>query len=158
VSANFKRARLGLLCGCAVAVASCAYRPPQTGFYCVDIPRGRSSEANEFVQNIADRLDFRISKAVFPGFNDNEPPQYVWDVYGRGVSLFVGNAMHDGDRDRFGNIKTTFNPHRLDLHVSKSSLFWQRIRFNEVLIAARDAARQRRWRFSKAAPGKSCAT
>ena len=158
MTVQLKTSSRTLLCGCALAlVSSCAYRPPQTGFYCVDIPEGRSGEASQFVQTVAHRLDFKVSQAQFPGFMENGPPQRVWDVYGGGVSLFVGTAMKDGKSDRFGNIETTFNPHRLGLHVYRTSL-WQRVRFDEVLITARDTARQLGWRFTKAPTGKSCAT
>ena len=144
-----------LLFGSGLALVSCTYRPPQTGFYCVDIPEGRSAEASQFVQAIADRLNFSVSEAQFP--SEKGPPHHVWDVYGGGVSLFVGTAMKDGKPDRFGNIETTFNPNRLDLNVAKSGL-WQRVRFNDVLTAARDVSLQRGWSFTKAAPGESCAT
>ena len=106
---------------------------------------------------MADRLDFKVSEAEFPDLMSHGPPNRVWDVYGGGVSLFVGNAMKDGNPDRFGNIPTTFNPNRLDLHVAKTG-WWQRVRFDEVLIVARDTARQFGWKFTKANTGKSCAT
>ena len=88
---------------------------------------------------------------------DKGPPNDVWEVYGRGVSLFVGNAMKDGKPDRDGNIETTFNPNRLDLSVAKTGL-WQRIRFDEVLMAAKDTAHQFGWSFTKAAVGQNCGT
>jgi len=158
VTAKIMPARPTLLCCCAVALASCTYsRPPQTGFYCVEIPEGRSAEADRFVRTVADRLDFKVSEAEFPDLMSHGPPNRVWDVYGGGVSLFVGNAMKDGNPDRFGNIPTTFNPNRLDLHVAKTG-WWQRVRFDEVLIVARDTARQFGWKFTKANTGKSCAT
>ena len=71
--------------------------------------------------------------------------------------MFVGRAMKDGPPDQFGNRPTTFNPNRLDINVSKDSL-WQRISFNEVLITIRDAARELGWSFTKAKAGDSCAT
>lgn len=71
--------------------------------------------------------------------------------------MFVGTAMKDGRPDRFGNIPTTFNPNRLHIHVSKDSV-WQRISFDEVLIIARGTAREFGWSFTKAEPGRSCAT
>lgn len=109
------------------------------------------------MRTVAHRLNFNISEAQFPDLMENGPPNNVWNVYGRGVSMFVGNAMKDGERDRSGNIRTTFNPNRLDINVSKDSL-WQRIRFEEVLIVARDTAHEFGWSFTKAEPGKSCAT
>jgi hypothetical protein len=98
---------------------------------------------------------FSVSEAQFP--SEKGPLNHVWNVYGRGVSLLVGTAMKDGPPDRFGNIETTFNPNRLDLNVAKSGP-WQRVGFDEVLIAARNTARQRGWRFTKAASGDNCAT
>ena len=71
--------------------------------------------------------------------------------------MFVGRAMKDGTTDRFGNTQTTFNPNRLDIHVSKASI-WQRISFDEVVIVARDTARGLGWSFTKSEAGKSCAT
>ena len=147
------------LCSCAVALTSCTYsQPPQTGFYCVDIPQGKSAEAGRFVRIVANRLDFKVSEAEFPGIMDHGPANHMWEVYGRGVSMFVGRAMLDGkDPDRYGNITTTFNPNRLDINVSKDS-FWQRISFKDVLSATRDTARELGWSFSKAKSGESCAT
>ncbi len=145
-----------MLCGCAVALASCTYsQPPQTGFYCVDIPEGRSADASRFVQTIADRLDFKVSEAQFS--SEKGPPSHVWEVYGGGVSLFVGTAMKDGKPDRFGNRETTFNPNRLDLNVAKTGL-WQRVRFDDVVSTAEGTARKLQWSFTKAATGESCAT
>jgi hypothetical protein len=121
----------------------------------VDIPEGRSAEASRFVQTIADRLRFKVSEAQFP--SEKGPPNHVWEVYGGGVSLFVGTAMKDGKPDRFGNIETTFNPSRLDLSVAKTGL-WQSVRFDDVLTAAKGTARQSGWSFTKAETGKSCGT
>lgn len=156
MTANIKHAVPSLLLGSALALASCTYgRPPQSGFYCVDIPEGRSADARRFVQTVADRLDFEVSEAQFP--SENGPPSHVWDVYGAGVALFIGTAMKDGKPDRFGNTETTFNPNRLDLHVAKTGL-WQRVTFDDVLTAAKGTARQLGWSFTQAAPGESCAT
>ena len=130
-------------------------RPPQTGFYCVDIPEGKSGDAGRYVQSVADRLNFSVSEASFP--SDEGAPNHVWEVYGKGVSLFVGTAMKDGPPDRYGNRKTTFNPNRLGFNVVKTGL-WQRVRFEDAVIAAMDAAHQLGWRFSKAAAGESCST
>src|SRR3954464_3826771 len=86
------------LCWCTMALASCTLsRPPQTGFYCVDIPDGRSAEASRFVQSVADRLDFKVSEAQFP--SEKGPPNHNWEVYGGGVSMFVGTAMKGGKPD-----------------------------------------------------------
>lgn len=156
MTVKIKSAGWSLLCVCAAALTSCTNsRPPQTGFYCVDIPEGKSADAGRFVQTIAERLNFKVSEARFPA--EKGPPSYVWNVYGRGVSLFVGTAMKDGRTDRFGNTETTFNPNRLDLHVAKTGM-WQRVRFDEVLGAAKGTARQLGWSFTKAATGQSCAT
>ena len=106
---------------------------------------------------MADRLDFKYAEAELPGFMDRGPPHHVWEVYGQGVSMFVGTAMKDGRPDRYGNVPTTFNPNRLDIHVSKAGV-WQRISFYEVLIVARETAREFGWTFTKAEPGKSCST
>lgn len=121
----------------------------------MDIPDGRSAEAGRFVQGVADRLDFKVSEAQFP--SENGPPHHVWEVYGRGVSMFVGTAMKDGEPDRYGNRETTFNPNRLGFNVAKTG-WWQRVRFEDVVTAARDTASQLGWPFSKAAAGESCST
>jgi len=121
----------------------------------VDIPEGRSSDAGRFVQTVADRLNFKVSEAQFP--SEKGPPNHVWEAYGQGVSMFVGTAMKDGKPDRFGNVETTFNPNRLGLNVAKTGL-WQRVRFEEVVTAAKDTARQFGWPFSNAAAGESCST
>jgi hypothetical protein len=139
-----------------MALASCTFsRPPQTGFYCIDIPNGRSAEASRFVQSVADRLNFKVSEAQFP--SEKGPPNHTWEVYGGGVSMFVGTAMKDGKPDRFGNVETTFDPNRLDVNVAKTGL-WQRVRFEDVVRAASDAARELGWPLSKAAAGESCST
>jgi len=145
-----------LLCGGAFALASCTYtRPPQTGFYCVDIPESKSSDAGRFVKSVADQLNFKISETQFASAKG--PPNHVWEVYGRGVSMFVGSALKDGEPDRFGNRETTFNPNRLGFNVAKTGL-WQRVRFDKVVAVAESTARQLGWRFTKAASGKGCAT
>ena len=145
-----------MLCCCTVALASCTYsRPPQTGFYCVDIPEGRSAEAGRFVQSVADRLDFKVSAAQFP--SENGPPNHVWEIYGRGVSMFVGTAMKGGEPDRYRNRETTFNPNRLGFNVVKTG-WWQRVRFEDVVTAARASASDFGWPFAKAAAGESCST
>ena len=146
-----------VLLGCAMALGSCSYgRPPQTGFYCVDIPQGGSAaDAGRFVRTIADQLDFNVSEAQFP--SEKGPPNNVWEAYGRGVSLFVGTAMKDGKQDRYGNSETTFNPNRLGLHVVKTGL-WQRVEFDDVLTVARGTAVGFGWSFTKAAAGTGCAT
>ena len=151
-------ARLALLCCCAVGTASCSLslsRPPQTGSYCVDIPEGKSADAGRYIQTVADRLKFSVSEAQFP--SDEGAPHQVWEIYGKGVSMFVGTAMKDGPPDRYGNIQTTFNPNRLDLNVAKTG-WWQRARFEDVLIAARDAARQFGFAFSKGNADYGCST
>ena len=130
-------------------------RPPQTGFYCIDIPKGRSAEAGRYVQSVANRLQFSVSEAQFP--SDEGPPHEVWEVYGKGVSMFVGTAMKDGPPDRYGNRKTTFNPNRLGFNVAKTG-WWQRVRFEDVVSAARDAARQFRFAFSKGNTEYGCST
>jgi len=107
---------------------------------------------------IAQRLKFEVSAAEFPGIKDQGPANQMWEVYGRGVSIFVGRALKDGkDADRYGNVSTTFNRNRLDIHVVKTSM-WQRISFDDVLTATRNTARELGWQFSKAQSGKSCAT
>lgn len=123
----------------------------------MDIPEGQSAQADQFVQTVAHRLDFKVSEAQFPDLASGGPPNHEWEVYGGGVSLFVGNALEDGTPDRFGNIPMTFNPNRLDLNVAKTG-WWQRVRFDEVVTAARETARQFGWQFTKADTGKSCAT
>lgn len=156
MAAKSKSAVAILFCVGAFALASCTYnRPPQTGFYCVDIPESGSSDASRFVQNVAARLNFKVSEAQFR--SENGPPNHVWEVYGRGVSLFVGTAMKDGEQDRFGNPEVTFNPNRLGLNVAKTGL-WQRVRFDEVIAVAEVAAHKLGWQFTRAASGKSCAT
>jgi hypothetical protein len=156
VTAKTISARLTAVSCCAVALTSCIYsHPPQTEFYCVDIPEGRSAEAERFVQSVADRLDFKISKAQFP--SEKGPPNHVWEVYGGGVSLFVGTALKDGKPDRYGNREATFNPNRLDFHVAKTG-WWQRVRFEDVVATGRDSAGRLGWPFSKAAAGESCST
>jgi hypothetical protein len=148
--------RLALLCCCALAAASCSLsRPPQTGFYCVDIPAGRSADAGRYVQKVADRLRFSVSEAQFP--SEEGAPNHVWEVYGKGVSMFVDTAMKDGPPDRYGNRKTTFNPNRLGFNVAKTG-WWQRVRFEDVVIAARDAARQFGFAFSKGNPEYGCSS
>jgi hypothetical protein len=121
----------------------------------VDIPEGRSADASRFVQTVADRLNFKVSEAQFP--SEKGPPNHVWEVYGGGVSMFVGTAMKDGKADRLGNVETTFNPNRLGFNVAKTGL-WQRVRFEDVVIAAADSAHQLGWPLSKAATGEGCAT
>ena len=141
---------------CAAALTSCTYsRPPQTGFYCVDIPKGRSAEAGQFVRSVAEGLSFKISEAQFP--SEKGPPNHVWEIYGRGVSMFVSTAMQDDNPDRYGNRETTFNPDRLGFNVAKTG-WWQSIRFEDVVAAARNSARQRGLAFSEALPGESCST
>ena len=148
-------ARLMLLC-CGIAVASCkSSRPAQTGFYCVNIPEGRSAEAGLFIHSVAARLNFSVSDAEFPSAKG--PPNRVWEVYGRGVSMFVGTAMKSGNADRYGNRETTFNPYRLEFNVAKTG-WWQRIRFEEVVLAATNSAGQLGWSVSKAAVDEACAT
>jgi hypothetical protein len=121
----------------------------------VDIPEGRAADAGRFVQTVADRLSFKISEAEFP--SEKGPPNRVWEVYGGGVSMFVGTAMKDGKPDRYGNVETTFNPNRLGLNVAKTG--WrQRVRLEDVVVAARDSALQLGWQFSKATVGESCST
>lgn len=148
--------RLALLCCGALAGTSCSLtRPPQTGFYCLDIPEGRSAEAGPYVQSVADRLRFSVSEADYP--SDEGPPHHVWEIYGKGVSMFVDTSMKDGPPDRYGNRKTTFNPNRLGFNVAKTG-WWQRVRFEDVVTAAKDAARQFGFAFSKGHPGYGCST
>ena len=149
-------ARVALLCCCALAGTSCSLsRPPQTGFFCVDIPKGRSADAGRYVQAVADRLNFSVSEAEFP--SDEGAPHRVWEVYGKGVSMNVDTSMNDGPPDRFGNRKTTFNPNRLGFNVAKTG-WWQRVRFEEVVATARDVARHFGFAFSKGNADYGCST
>jgi hypothetical protein len=108
------------------------------------------------VQTVADHLDFNVSEAQFP--SEKGPPNHVWEVYGRGVSMFVGTAMKDGKPDRLGNVETTFNPNRLGLNVAKAG-WWQRVPFEEVVTTAKSTAHQLGWAFTKArAVDNSCST
>ena len=140
----------------AVATASCySSRPPQTGSYCVDITEGRSADADRFVRTAAARLDFKVSEAEFESLRG--PPGHNWEVYGRGVSMFVSFAMKDGPPDRFGNVRTTFNPNRLDFLVAKTG--WrQSIAFVDVVATARKVALELGWRVTAAPAGKGRAT
>jgi hypothetical protein len=121
----------------------------------VDIPEGRSADAGRYIQNVADRLDFSVSEAEFP--SDEGAPHHVWEVYGKGVSMMVDTSMKDGPPDRYGNIKTTFNPNRLGFNVAKTG-WWQRVRFEDVLSTARDVARRYGFAFSKGNPVYGCST
>lgn len=121
---EIRKAALAALCSLIVPLTACTGgRPPQTGFYCLDIPEGRSDEAARFAQNVADRLNFKVSEAQFPA--EKGPPNHVWEIYGGGVSMFLGTTMKDGDADRYGNRETTFNPNRLGFNVVKTG-WWQR--------------------------------
>ena len=145
-----------MLYGIIVSLTSCADgRPPQTGFYCVDIPEGRSDEASRFARNVADRLEFKVSEAQFPA--EKGPPNHVWEIYGGGVSMFLSTAMKDGEPDSHGNRETTFNPNRLSFQVVKTG-WWQRVRFEEVVAKVTTSAGEFGWRFSEAAAGESCST
>lgn len=130
-------------------------RPMQTGFYCVNIPKGRSAEAGLFAHSVAARLNFSVSEAEFPSAKG--PPNHVWEVHGRGVSMFLGTAMKSGKADRYENRETTFNPYRLEFNVAKTG-WWQRVRFEDVVIAATKSADQLGWPVSKAPAGEACAT
>ena len=141
---------------CALAAASCSTsRPPQTGSYCVDIPEGRSADAGRYVQEVADRLKFSVSEAQFP--STEGAPNHVWEVYGKGVSMFVDTAMKGGPPDSYGNRRTIFNPNRLEFNVVKTG-WWQRARFEDVVIAAREASRQFGFAFSKGNADHGCST
>ena len=104
---------------------------------------------------VADRLKFSVSEAQFP--SDDGAPHHVWEVYGKGVSMFVGTAMKDGPPDRYGNRKTTFNPNRLGFNVAKTG-WWQRVPFEEVVLTATDTARQFGFAFAKGNAHHGCAT
>lgn len=97
----------------------------------------------------------QVLLSQFPA--EKGPPHRVWEAYGRGVSMFVSTAMKDGKPDRFGNRDTTFNPNRLGFNVAKTGL-WQRVRFEDVVAAARNTARQLGWPLSTAAKGTACGT
>lgn len=130
----------------------CLYRlVQQTGFYCLEIPQGRSAEARPFIQNVAERLNFKISEGTIPA--EIGASGHEWEVYGRGVSMFVDSAMQN---DRLEN-RTTFDPHLLDLQIVKTG-WWRRVRFEDVFIAARDSAGQLGWRLSKATADQNCST
>lgn len=145
-----------LLCSGAIVLMSCTYgMPPQTGSYCIDIPDGKTTEASRFAKTVADQLNFKVSEAQFA--SEKGPPNQVWELHGRGVSMFVGTAMKDGEPDRFGNKDTTFNQNRLGFVVVKTGL-WQQVRFEKVVAIAESTARQLGWRFTTAASGKSCST
>jgi predicted dehydrogenase len=139
-----------VICACVVlANASCTYsRPPQTGFYCVDFPKGSAADASRFIQLTAQRLGFKVSEAQFAA--DHGPPNHSWEVYGRGVSLFVDTAM------KGSGLQTTFNPNRLSLQVVKTGL-WQRIGFAEALAAPVNVARELGLSVTRA-PGGNCST
>jgi hypothetical protein len=81
----------------------------------------------------------------------------MWEVYGAGVSIFVDTAMRDGPPDRYGNTVTTYNPSRLELQIVRTG-WWQRVSFDDVLVASRDAARQFGFTFSKGNPNHGCST
>jgi hypothetical protein len=149
-------AALMALCGLVIPLTACTSdRPPQTAFYCLDLPEGRSGEASRFVRDVADRLDLKVSEAQFP--TEKGPPDQAWELHGRGVSMFLGTAMKSGKPDRYGNRETTFNPHRLGFNVVKTG--WrQEIGFDDVVAVARTSANQLGWRFSKAGAGNSCST
>ena len=144
-------------CACVlVALVSCTNaRPPQTLFYCIDIPEGRSPKQREFVQALGQQLGFKVSEATLAA--EHGPPDSQWEVYGRGVSVFVGTSMKDGQADKFGNRSHDFNPNRLSLNIAKTGL-WQNIGFGEVLTASKSTARQFGWSFTQAGAGGSCAT
>lgn len=121
----------------------------------MDMPAGRSPDGQLFVQALGQRLGFQLSEATFPA--ENGPPDDEWEVYGRGVSVFVGTAMKDGPPDKFGNRAHSFNRNRLTIHVAKTGL-WQNVAFDEVLATSKATARQLGWSFRKPSAGESCAT
>lgn len=121
----------------------------------MDIPADGSIDAELFVQSVANRLGFEVSAAQFP--SDAGPPSRVWEIYGRGVSMFVPTAMKQGEPDLYGNRSNTFNPNRLNFNVVKTG-WLQRADFEEVVEAAQGSAVDLGWPISEAPAGESCST
>lgn len=71
--------------------------------------------------------------------------------------MMVDTSMKDGPADRYGNIKTTYDPNRLGFNVAKTG-WWQRVRFEDVVSIARDVARQYGFAFSKGNAQYGCST
>ncbi|HKX89159.1 MAG TPA: hypothetical protein VJM13_08115 [Sphingopyxis sp.] len=137
-------------------VSGCSYsKPPQSGFYCIDVPPGRAGDVDAFIEDTAARLHFKVSKGAFPFEADNVHRAY--EVYGRGVSLMISTSMHSGKPDQFDNRPTKANPHRWSMQAVKTG-WWQREAFDRALSAAITSAKSHGFTVTKASVGEACST
>ena len=163
-------ARAGFFLFAALATSCSPMSPPQTGFYCLDVPSGRPADVERVFYATASRLGFKVwrSQMTFDKQNRPRPQQRVSGVplgvdhqllaNGKGVSLLVMRAMESGiPLDEFDNTNVTFNPKRYDVHAFKSGL-WQELDHAEVLNAFAAEARAADMGWSKAPEGEACST
>lgn len=136
------------LCGCSVS------KPPQSGFYCLEVPSGRSSDVPKVIQATSDRLHFKVSDQTSE-FSPGDIHR-SYELNGQGVSVFIQTSIKSGAPDEFGNQPTAFNPNRYSVQAVKTG--WkQTISFGEALDAVTTAARSNGMRLTKAPAGGACA-
>lgn len=142
---------LGLL-----AVGACAYRPPQSSFYCLEVPSGDVRTVRRVLDATANRLNFEVSENEFE--HEKGDVRHVFEVYGKGVSLFVLNAMVTSKPlDEFENTQTRFDPKRYSVQAVKTGL-WQGISFEEALSGLAVEARGSRLGWNRAPDAHACST
>jgi hypothetical protein len=137
------------LWGCSVI------KPPQSSFYCLEVPSGSEVDVERLMQSTGDRLLARVS-----GQTSEFSPGDVhrsFEIYGRGVSLFIHTSLQSGRPDEFGNRATSSNPHSYSVQAVKTG--WrQGISFDEALGAVASAARSAGMTLTIAPTEQGCAT
>ena len=137
----------------AFLLSGCGGRAiPQSKFYCLDVPSGRTVDVRHVLDATAKHLDFSVSEGTFVYSPDNV--LHTYELYGKGISLMVQSAI--GGPARVDHMPT-FNSKRYSVQAYKSGL-WQRATFGEALDALAIQAVKARMGWSKAPDGKACAT
>ena len=117
----------------ALALSGCAYRPPQSGFYCLGVPTRQADDVRRIAEATAKQLSFEFSEDMFALEPDDV--RHTFKLRGKGVSLLVATSMISSKIvDEFGNAETHFDPGRYSVQAVKVG--WvQNISFEEVLGA-----------------------
>ena len=144
----------------AFATTACSGQPPQTGFYCLDIPADGSKNVAKFVSDLATDLSFDVEEMHSDngeqGITGISGTDHQYLLHGSGVSMLVSSALVSGEADEYENRPTRYDPVRYSIHAFKSGLV-QRVEFSKLVDAAMSAAKSNDLVLQPAPGGEGCA-
>ena len=146
---------MGAAVACLFLIESAAFgqpsRPPQTGFYCLDVASGQPADVRRVLDTMARSLRLRLSVGAF----ETEEGETQFLAYGRGLSVLVGTSIAGTRPDAHGRPIVMYNRSRYDVHAFRTGP-GQDLSFEQVLETLASEARSAGMGWSPAPEGRSC--